>query len=159
MERLKSQILMKRNIKFLIRHRGKTQVGLAKHLRRGSVSDKDANSWLSHCLDESNDRKKLPLEYWDRAADYLGVNTYHFFQPGLGRNPDTERRKGGDRRKWVERRLGQDIPARSEDADLMGLIRLLPIGDVEELTSDAMKRLDVALRRRPATPRSSAGQG
>src|SRR4051812_429767 len=80
-ERLKSRILLKRNLKQLLWNRGKKQGELARWLRRKGASDKSADSWISHILDES-DPRELPMEYWDRTAEFLGVDTFHFFIPG-----------------------------------------------------------------------------
>lgn len=155
MERVTSRILMKRNLKALLRHRGKGQGELARHLRRTGGNDKAADSWISHILDERSDRE-LPMEHWDRAADFLGVDTYHFFLPGVASNDETERRSGTDRRQRADRRIGQDLPARTRDLDLMNIIRALPTEAVEEAIGELMKILDKALRRRRATPASPA---
>jgi len=157
-ERLKSQILMKRNIKFLLHHRGKSQAALARHLRRQGMDDKTADSWLSHYLNERSERE-LPFEYWDRAADFLGVDTYHFFIPGLGENFETERRSGRDRRSWVERRQGNSLPERPRDLDLMLIIRAIPAEDLDEAADGLVKILDRALKRRRARLTSAGGQG
>lgn len=146
MERLKSRILLKRNLKALLKHRGKRQGELARHLRRKGNDDKDADSWISHILDES-DSRELPMEYWDRAAEFLGVDTYHFFMPGVANNGETERRSGSDRRHRADRRIGHDLPARPRDLDLMNLIRALPTDAVDEAIAEVMKILDRALRR------------
>lgn len=155
-ERLKSHILMKRNIKALLRHRGKGQGELARHLRRKGQRDSVADSWISHILDENSDRE-LPMEHWDRAAEFLGVDTYHFFLPGVANNELTERRQGSDRRKSNDRRLGQDLPARPRDLDLMNLIRALSPNGVEEGIEEMLKILDRELRRRRSKPVSADG--
>ncbi len=156
-ERIKSQILMKRNLKALIRHRGKTAGGLARFLRRKGHDDKDADSWMSHILDESDLKRELPMEMWDRAAEYLAVDTYHFFLPGIANNEITERRSGTDRRQRNDRRLGQDLPSREREVDLMGVIRLLPPDALEEAIRAVMKILDGAVLRRRAKPGSAGG--
>ncbi len=158
MERIRSQILMKRNIKALLRHRGKTAGGLARFLRHKGQDDKDADSWMSHILDETDLKRELPMELWDKAAEYLGVDTYHFFLPGIAHNEITERRSGEDRRTRDDRRIGQDLPARPRDLDLMNVIRLLPHDSVEEAIRAVLKILDEAVLRRRARPASAGGQ-
>lgn len=157
-ERLRANVLMKRNLKTLLHHREKKQGQLARYLRRKGVDDKDADSWMSHILDES-DTRELPMEYWDRAAEFLGVDTYHFFLPGVAHNDETERRSGTDRRQRADRRIGQDLPARPRDLDVMNIIRALPTDSLEEAIEALMKILDRALQRRRAKPAFAGERG
>lgn len=157
-ERLRANVLMKRNIKALLDHRDKKQGQLARYLRRKGKDDKDADSWMSHILDE-NDSRELPMEYWDRAADFLGVDPYHFFLPGVAHIDETERRSGSDRRQRADRRIGQDLPARPRDLDVMNIIRALPTDSLEEAIEALMKILDRALQRRRAKPASAGAHG
>lgn len=158
-ERIKTQILLKRNLKALLKHRGKTQNGLARILRPPRENDESADSWMSHILNEKELDRELPMELWDKAADYLGVDTYHFFIPGIAENDETERRSGRDRRTRADRRMGTTLPARPRDLDLMNLIRALPRDAVEEAIGAVMKILDRALQRRRAIPASGGDQG
>lgn len=157
MERIAARTLLKRNLKALLRHRGKNQGQLARFLRRKGTDDRTSDSWISHILDESDERE-LPMEYWDRAAEFLAVDTYHFFVPGIAGNELTERRAGGDRRKRADRRLGSDLPDRPRDLDIVSLIRALSPDGVEDAIGAVMKILDGELRRRRARPGSAGGQ-
>lgn len=159
MQRLKTPVLMKRNIKALLKHRGRTQGELARFLKYRDKDDKNIDSWMSHVLDEDDAKRELPMELWDRAAEFLGVDTYHFFIPGIAQNMDTERRGLADRRSWKERRKGSSLPARPQELDAMNVLRALPLSELEELLRAALKRLDLALRGRRAIPGLTGGQG
>lgn len=161
MERIRTQILLKRNLKALIRFRGKTQGGLARFLRRKGEDDAHADSWIAHILSEKPEYmdRELPMEHWDRAAEYLGVDTYQFFIPGIAENDSTERRSGDDRRKRADRRLGTALPATERQLDLMNLIRALPEDCIDQAIGKVMEVLDAALRRRRAKSASVGGQG
>ena len=155
-ERIKTQILLKRNLKALLRHRDISQAAFARHLLGRDA--KHADAWISHILNEYELDRELPMELWDKAAAKLGVDTYHFFLPGVA-NSLTERRSGSDRRKGAERRIGYDLPARPRELDLMNLFRVLPPKELEEAIEAVLKLVDQALRRRRATLESSGGPG
>lgn len=155
MERLRTAILLKRNLKALLRRRGKKQGELARFLRRKGHDDDGADSWISHILDES-DPKELGMEHWDRTAEFLGVDTFQFFIPGIANNESTERRSGVDRRQRSDRRIGTALPERNRDLDLMNVIRAIPDADLDEAIAALMKILDRALQRRRGKRASSA---
>lgn len=151
---LKVNVLMKRNIDALLKRRGFSRRDLARYLRH--TNDKKADTWLSHIMKETSVRE-LPLKYWDRAADYLGVSTYQLLQPGIG-GAATERRCGMDRRKGIERRVGASLPERPGDVDVMQIIRVLSRPGREKAVGELMKILDQELRRQPTTPASPVGR-
>lgn len=90
---MKAKAIFRENVLSLLQSRGQRPHDLAQWCRR-------SDSWLSKIL--GKDDRNLPIEYLDRIADFFGLRAYQLFQPGL--SPMTERRKGGDRRKGVERR-------------------------------------------------------
>lgn len=90
---LRTNLVMKQNVKALLRHRGLTQKDLADYCHR-------SESWIGKILDLTSDRK-FPLKYWEKISDMLRVETYQLIQPGL--TLPTERRKG-QRRTGTDRR-------------------------------------------------------
>lgn len=104
---MKASFLLRQNIKAILKARGQTAHDLAAWCRMD-------DSWISKILsDGPEDRARgIPLKHLDRIADFFGLATYQLFQPGI--SPLTERRKGGDRRAGVERRISArraDLPA------------------------------------------------
>lgn len=91
---LKAQYVLKQNIDALLKSRGYRRKDLAIWCRR-------TESWLSQILTKPN--RNLPIHYLDRIADFFGLVAYQLFQPGMAGT--AERRKGGDRRSGVDRRL------------------------------------------------------
>lgn len=152
MPTLKINLQMKQNLTALLDLRGKKQGELARFVRR--TKDKKVDSWISHILDE-NDPRELPLRYWDRAAEFLGVSPYQLLQPGIAGSV-SERRTGADRRTGLERRISQAIPNRGREIDLFELIRALPREDQDDMLADAADRLNKRLKRRPSSAAARA---
>jgi transcriptional regulator with XRE-family HTH domain len=102
-------LLLKENIRELLRKRGHTAKQLARHCHR-------TESWISKTLSDPN--RRIPSIYYDRIADFFGLTVYQLFQPGI--SPLTERRIGRERRRSGERRIGhaqrqaQDLAAHVE---------------------------------------------
>lgn len=152
MPTLKINLQMKQNIAALLALRGKQQGALARYIRR--VNHKKVDSWISHILDEDNPRE-LPLKYWDRAAEFLGVSPYQLLQPGIAGSV-SERRTGADRRTGLERRISQAVPTRPREIDLFEVIRALPREDQDDMLADAADRLNKRLKRRPSAATARA---
>lgn len=130
---LRANLLMKQNVRALLRVRGATQKDLADWCRKGE-------SWLSKILDEKPENKReFPMKYFDRIADFLGVQTYQLFQPGI--SGLSERRKGSDRRIGAERRIRSSrLPTSTREA-LMALLSQLADEDVADFARMAGDRL------------------
>lgn len=151
---LKINLQMKQNLVALLALRGKQQGELARFVRR--TKDKKVDSWISHILDQ-NDPRELPMRYWERAAEFLGVSPYQLLQPGIAGSV-SERRSGADRRHGLERRISQAVPSRPREIDLFEFIRALPREDQDDLLADASDRLNKRLRRRPSAATAHAAQ-
>ena len=95
---MKASVLLRQNIKAILKARGQTAHDLALWCRMD-------DSWISKILsDGPEDRAKgIPLKHLDRIADFFGIATYQLFQPGS--SPLTERRSGHDRRSGMDRRI------------------------------------------------------
>jgi transcriptional regulator with XRE-family HTH domain len=102
---MRANELMKRNIRALLDSRGQNQRSLARWCQR-------SESWLSKVLQE--DKREIPVKYFDRIADFFGVETYQLFQPGV--DPLLERRKAPERRSGVDRRFVSQSDATRQQA-------------------------------------------
>jgi hypothetical protein len=111
---IRVQALVKENIVALLRARRVQQQDLAVWCRR-DVSKETAGQWLSKIL--GSPKHNLPLEYWNRVADFFNLEPYQLLQPGIAAS--SERRRGGDRRAGRERRMSRRMMAIEPTGDLM----------------------------------------
>jgi len=88
--------LVKENIDACLQRRRQTRKDLA-------FACGNTESWISKIF--RNPTKELPVRYWDRIADFLGLDTYQLLLPGISHL--TERRSGSERRAGQDRRIGQ----------------------------------------------------
>src|SRR4051812_7014537 len=65
--------VLKQNIDALLKQRGATRKDLAFVCKR-------TESWISKIFRAPD--KALPMQYYDRIADFLGVSVYELFRPG-----------------------------------------------------------------------------
>ncbi len=92
----KANVLLKRNIDALLKARGHTQRDLADWCHR-------TEEWLSKAL--RDDKRGIPVKYFDRMADFFGIEAYQLLAPGM--SALSERRSGIERRTMIERRVGR----------------------------------------------------
>lgn len=126
---IRIEVLIKRNIVALLKARRLQQQDLAQHCRR-DVDKKKAGEWLSKIL--NSERHNLPLEYWGRVADFFKVEPYVLLQPGVA--AESERRRGGDRRAFQDRRMSRRTGTPE------------PYGDLREVWDQIRTMDDVALK-------------
>lgn len=108
-ERVKANLLLKRNIDAILSARGQSRRALARWCRK--TDDAKADSWASHIFGPKGyHTREIPTVYLDRIADFFGVTVYQLFQPGI--SPLTERRKGVERRTRRDRRINQVLASR-----------------------------------------------
>lgn len=127
---IRVNLLIKQNIVELLGRRRFHQQDLAWACRRDLPKPK-AGQWLSKIL--TSPKHNLPIEYWDRVADFFGIATYQLLQPGIA--GASERRRGGDRRVRPERRMSRRVlgmePRTDAYAALWDEIRTLAAADLE----------------------------
>jgi hypothetical protein len=117
---MKTSALLKENIRVIIKLRGTNARSLARYVRQ--TNDPKVDSWMSKIL--KNPTREVPLKYWDRIADHLGVSVYQLLQPG--HNSVTERRSALPRRSGKDRRLSrQTVTEKRGDVDIVDIIRAL----------------------------------
>jgi hypothetical protein len=114
MGRVKSQFVLKQNIRTLLRARGLNQSSLAFFCRK-------TESWISQILTKPN--RGFRMGELDCIADFFGLEVYQLFQPGI--SPLTERRSGRDRRSGVERRVSHAGAILEHSPSLVELEKLL----------------------------------
>jgi transcriptional regulator with XRE-family HTH domain len=115
---LKAVYILKKNIDALLQARGQKRKELAQYCGR-------TEAWMSQIFTKPH--REIPLKYLDRIADFFGLAPYQLFQPGI--SPLTERRKGGDRRSGVDRRVIDVADVRAvvpSQAELEQRMRALP---------------------------------
>jgi len=155
---MKANLLLKQNIKALLRARHQSQGDLAQWCRK-------TESWISHIF--NSDTRGVPLKYLDRIADFFGIATYQLLQPGI--TPLTERRSktrrtGADRRvshiSHVLREQDQGLSDRSLVSEIVALDQTDRLFLIAQLA--ALKRQKIGASntgRLPAAPPSSAPTG
>jgi hypothetical protein len=117
---MKTMALLKENIRVIMDKRGVKPRSLARYVRQ--TNDPKVDSWMSKML--NNPTREIPLKYWDRIADCLGVSVYQLLQPG--HTAGTERRSGVPRRSGKDRRISrQTITEKRGDIDIVDVIRAL----------------------------------
>lgn len=157
---MKATALLRHNIETLLRARGHDQKDLAQWCHR-------TEAWLSKILEDEEARKRkgtkergLPVRYFDRIADFFGIEPYQLLQPGVSRL--SERRSGLERRGRQDRRIGrgglmrETTPVSSQVAlvELVGYLN-------EREQADFVRMIGERLRGRlppPAEGRVLAGQ-
>jgi transcriptional regulator with XRE-family HTH domain len=165
---MKAELLLKQNVKTLLKARRLSQHDLAMWCHR-------SDAWLSKILGDEEtstaaEDRGLPLKYLDRIADFFGVAAYQLFQPGI--TPLSERRKAGERRKFRDRRVrtlaqpepiySENLPLSPEDIALLLRVRLLSRQDRADIVKTIERHAERASPRRkrsagsaPAAPESS----
>jgi transcriptional regulator with XRE-family HTH domain len=94
MHTMRARLLLARNIHACLTRRKEDQSALARWCRKKP-------SWINKIL---SGKRPMHIDDFDRVADFLGIETYQLFQPGI--SALTERRVHGDRRSKQERRIG-----------------------------------------------------
>jgi transcriptional regulator with XRE-family HTH domain len=155
---MKANLLLKQNIKALLRGRGQTQRDLAQWCRR-------SETWISHIF--TSDTRGVPLKYLDRIADFFGIATYQLLQPGI--TPLTERRAhtrrtGADRRVADVTHLLRDHEPAGADRSLITEVLRLDRADrtilLAQLAELKRQRTGASsTERSPAAPRSTSPKG
>lgn len=146
---------MKLNIAALLRGR---------HLHQKDLADwcRNTESWISKIMKLESSRE-FPLKYWDRIADFFGVETYQLLQPGIA--SQTERRKA-ERRSGKERRVGRKAEASSRpgftDDSLVREVLSLPYDDrpflFESIAALKRRRVEWPSRGRFGVASASGGE-
>lgn len=128
---MKALPLLKHNIDTLLKARHQTRRELAQWVRQ-SMDTKKIDPWISHIF--TNPDAEFQMKYLDRIADFFGIEVYKLFQPGI--SSVTERRKGGNRRTTVDRRISRAFAMVNgpTEADLLSRLQLL--------TPDERQKLD-----------------
>ena len=88
--------VLKENVRALMAARNIRQIDLALWCGHGK-------SWVNKWL---NGDREIQFKDLDRMADLFGLLPHQLFAPGV--SPLTERRRGDDRRKGIERRSSTD---------------------------------------------------
>src|SRR5688572_20198698 len=152
---MKANLLLKQNIKALLRARHQSQKDLAQWCRR-------SETWISHIF--NSDTRGVPLKYLDRIADFFGIATYQLLQPGI--TPLTERR-GKTRRSGADRRVShishllrdqdQGISDRSLVSEIVALDQTDRLFLIAQLAALKRQKIDASSTgKSPAVPPSSS---
>lgn len=134
---MKASRLLAENITALLELRHATQHDLAFYCRHQDV-------WLSYIL---SGKRGMPIDELDRVAEFLGVEVYQLFQPGVSRNSE---RRISERRVQKERRqpntlrtaqaLGYTIAA---STNLYNDARQVPESSAEiRILANAMRQIE-----------------
>jgi hypothetical protein len=92
---LKATERLKQNVIALLKKNGSSVKDMVRALHLKDVS------WWSHLQGDPD--RGLPSKHYDRLADFLHVEVYQLFVPGIAGAPD--RRSATDRRRQPERRV------------------------------------------------------
>lgn len=103
MPQIKPREAMKRNIKAILATRHQTQKDLAVFIYKAHTEKEieTAESSISQIFTKSE--RGFPMKYWGRICDFLGIETYQLFAPGIN-GSGLERRSGRERRTGLDRR-------------------------------------------------------
>lgn len=120
---MKPLAILKLNIDTLLKSRGFTRRDLASWVRQ-STNKRLIDPWISHVF--RNVEQDIPAKYLERIADFLGVDVYMLFQPGL--SAATDRRKS-ERRVQMERRVTRNPlrPLEPTDGEFLQKLRKLSV--------------------------------
>lgn len=144
MPHMKAERILAENVAVLLKKQGKTQRDLAQWCRHSDV-------WVSQFL---RGERSWQLDDLDRVADFLRLDTYELFRPGISLQTDrriAQRRVGPERRIGYAARIADELasriePARrrrgSQDVDAAALARAT---QVKNIIADFARRIATVL--------------